>query len=234
MIFAFRADAEGTYSLKFNRQDFIHDIVLNDYVKVIVEAPPGTTGSPWSNPREMPSRIYAAPRWPPSPELSGDPGGEIPPSGIPAAGEDLSADRIPQPAAPGRAPPEQAAVSGMQIPEPGRAPPEPAAALGMQIPETAPPVSGDWIRRAREEYDGGRIASALAALDQFMLYYPGGSDEAYWLYGQFLEANNDATRDIRRALDYYRRLVQEYPQSSRYEEARRRIAYLERFYFNIQ
>jgi outer membrane protein assembly factor BamD (BamD/ComL family) len=101
-------------------------------------------------------------------------------------------------------------------------------------PEVQSPVAGDWIRRAREEYDGGRIAGALNALDQFMRYYPGGSDEAYWLYGQSLEANNETTRDIRRSLEYYRRLVREYPQSSRYDEARRRIAYLERFYFNIQ
>jgi hypothetical protein len=67
-----------------------------------------------------------------------------------------------------------------------------------------------------------------------MIHFPAGSDEAFWLYGQSLEANNEATRNIRFALDYYRRLVQEYPQSTRYDEAQRRIAYLERFYFSIQ
>jgi hypothetical protein len=60
-----------------------------------------------------------------------------------------------------------------------------------------------------------------------------GSDEAWWLYGQFLEAAGPS-RDIRSALDYYRRLVREYPQSPRYNEARRRVAYLERYYFSIQ
>jgi hypothetical protein len=42
------------------------------------------------------------------------------------------------------------------------------------------------------------------------------------------------TRDIRTALDYYRRIIREYPQSRRYDEARRRIAYLERYYINIR
>ena len=92
----------------------------------------------------------------------------------------------------------------------------------------------DLLKKAREEYNAGRIAGALGTLDQFMTRYPGGSDEAYWLYGQSLEANNEATRDIRLALDYYRRLVREFPQSSRYSDAQRRIAYLERFYFSIQ
>ena len=66
-----------------------------------------------------------------------------------------------------------------------------------------------------------------------MSYYPGGSDEAYWLYGQFYEANSPS-RNILLSLDYYRRLVNEYPQSGRLADARRRIAYLERYYINIQ
>jgi outer membrane protein assembly factor BamD (BamD/ComL family) len=88
------------------------------------------------------------------------------------------------------------------------------------------------LSRAREEYDAGRVAEALGILDQFREQYPSGSDEAWWLYGQFLEANSPS-RDIRSALDYYRRLLREYPQSSRYNDARRRISYLERYYFNI-
>jgi outer membrane protein assembly factor BamD (BamD/ComL family) len=90
-----------------------------------------------------------------------------------------------------------------------------------------------YLDRARAEYNAGRIGSALGVLDQFRIAYPGGSDEAYWLYAQALEANGP-NRDIRLALDYYRRLVGEYPQSDRYDAARRRIAYLERYYFNIQ
>ena len=58
-----------------------------------------------------------------------------------------------------------------------------------------------------------------------------GTDEAWWLYGQLYEANSP-NRDINLALEYYRRLVNEFPQSNRIVDAQRRIAYLERFYFN--
>jgi outer membrane protein assembly factor BamD (BamD/ComL family) len=90
-----------------------------------------------------------------------------------------------------------------------------------------------YLTKAKSEYDAGRIGGALGILDQYKNNYPGLSDEAYWLYGQALEANSP-NRDIKLALDYYRRLIKEYPQSDRYDAARRRIAYLERFYFNIQ
>jgi TolA-binding protein len=53
------------------------------------------------------------------------------------------------------------------------------------------------------------------------------------LYGQILEAQW-ANRDIKGAISYYRRILSEYPQSSRYEDARKRVAYLERFYFEIR
>jgi TolA-binding protein len=97
-------------------------------------------------------------------------------------------------------------------------------------PETLPE---DYLRRAREESDAGHVQQALAILEQFRSRFPQGSDEAWWLLGQLYEANSPY-RNIRLAMDYYRRLIQEYPQSQRYGDARRRIAYLERYYFNIQ
>jgi outer membrane protein assembly factor BamD (BamD/ComL family) len=89
------------------------------------------------------------------------------------------------------------------------------------------------MRRARAEFESGRISAALAVLDQFRRRFPSGSDEAWWLYGQFLEARGP-NRNIRDALKCYQTLVREYPQSPFAEEARRRIAYLERYYFTIQ
>jgi hypothetical protein len=100
---------------------------------------------------------------------------------------------------------------------------------------TAPePVSPDSImKQAREEFNAGRIAAAITLLDQFCKSFPSGSDEAWWLYGQCFEANSP-NRNMLSALEYYRRLVREYPMSSRLNDARRRIAYLERYYINIQ
>jgi hypothetical protein len=73
----------------------------------------------------------------------------------------------------------------------------------------------------------------LGILDSFRDRFPAGSDEAWWLYGQLLEANSPS-KDIKSALGFYRRLLGEYPLSNRYEAAKRRIAYLEQFYFNIR
>jgi len=89
------------------------------------------------------------------------------------------------------------------------------------------------LPRAKETFDAGNAAGAIALLDQYMQHYPNGSDEAYWLLGQFYEANTPS-RNILLSIDYYKRLVNEYPQSNRLNDARRRIAYLERFYINIQ
>jgi outer membrane protein assembly factor BamD (BamD/ComL family) len=91
----------------------------------------------------------------------------------------------------------------------------------------------EFLRRAREEYQEGRFPQSMAVLDQFLERFPLGSDEAYWLYAQICEKQGPS-RDIRLALDYYRRLVAEYPQSGHYRDARRRIAYLERYYINIR
>jgi outer membrane protein assembly factor BamD (BamD/ComL family) len=99
------------------------------------------------------------------------------------------------------------------------------------LPAETSPYS--YLEKAREEYDADRIVSALSFLNRFREHFPSGSDEAWWLYGQFYEATSPA-RDILAALEYYRRLVQDYPQSSRADEARRRIRYLERLYINIR
>jgi outer membrane protein assembly factor BamD (BamD/ComL family) len=101
-------------------------------------------------------------------------------------------------------------------------------------PQTEAPLSPDiLLQRAKEAFDGGDAAAAIALLDRLKDYYPSGTDELYWYYGQFYEANTPS-RNILLSLDYYKRLVNEYPQSSRFNDARRRIAYLERYYINIQ
>jgi tetratricopeptide (TPR) repeat protein len=138
-------------------------------------------------------------------------------------------------------------VTGIPAARAGTVPPVSAAAAGAptaagdaETPAAAPsPIlpwdtaAEEYLRRAREEYQGERYPQSLAILDQFLERFPRGSDEAYWLYAQICEKQGPS-RNIRLALDYYRRLTAEYPQSSHYDAARRRIAYLERYYINIQ
>jgi tetratricopeptide (TPR) repeat protein len=190
--FIFRADASGTYILKFYKQDFIQDLIINDNVQVIVGERSSTTGI------AMAERVAAEPRWPPLPGQE--------PSASPLAGAVSS-------------PPESPIED--QAPAAATAPPEVVVS------------AEEYLSRARGEFDAGRVEPALAILDTMMQIYPAPADEALWLYGQLLESNSPS-RDVRLALDYYRRLVRTFPQSSRAADAQRRITYLERFYFNIR
>jgi TolA-binding protein len=193
--FLFKTEQAGTYTLKFYKQDFIQDYLINDYVQVIVNpASPVARTNQTLRPIDQ-GRVIAGPRWPP---LAGE-----------AEANRDPADSAPQP------PPEAIPLEAPQ-------PPSPAS---------SPPI--DYVQQAREAYAAGQFPQALSFLDQFREQYPAGTDEAWWLYGQSLEALSPS-RDIRSALDYYRRLIREYPQSLRGNEARRRIAYLERYYFTIQ
>ncbi|MCL1992141.1 MAG: hypothetical protein FWG66_04255, partial [Spirochaetes bacterium] len=121
----------------------------------------------------------------------------------------------------------------MLPPVPVVPPPAPAPAPGdmVFIPMDSPPAF--FLDRARELFGQGNVAGAISVLDQMQQAHPtANSDEVYWLYGQFFEANSPS-RDILAALDNYRRLVQRHPLSSRIPDARRRIAFLERFFINI-
>jgi len=247
--FMFRAELAGVYALKFYRQDFVNDYIVNDYVRVTVEPAPETSViGGFSSPIDR-GRVVAEPRWPPVP---GSASGGAPAAAPP--GPSLSA----APAAPPSAPPAAATTSptaaSSSAPPAGRpdsgifrevaVAPAPAAvpssaAAPAPAGRSAPPALPDnasveeFLSAARAESDAGRAASALSILDRFRAAYPAGSDEAWWLYGKLLEANGPA-KDVKASLSYYRRLVDEFPQSPRYDEARRRIAYLERFYFEIR
>ena len=94
-------------------------------------------------------------------------------------------------------------------------------------------LPGESIRLARDELDAGRAEAALSILDTMLQNHPIETDETLWLLGQLYEVNSPS-RDIRQSLEYYRRLIWEFPQSIYVDPARRRIAFLERFFFNIR
>jgi hypothetical protein len=265
--FVFRAGEAGVYGLKFYRQDFIRDYIINDLVTLIVEEPPPALSDPPSSRRGAAvdrGVVVAEPRWPAiAGRTAPETGSPAPPivqagSAPPASGAPTQAGSVPDapiastgtvPSVSG-APTQAGTVPGAPgaLSQAGIAPPESAAQAGDTATEGegAESASADlsqilsrdtaaeeYLRRVREEYQGERYPQALAILDQFLERFPQGSDEAYWLYAQVCEKQGPS-RNIRLALDYYRRLTAEYPQSSHYTNARRRIAYLERYYINIQ
>jgi TolA-binding protein len=285
--FIFRVEASGVYALKFYRQDFAHDLILNDHVQIIAGRAPETAGLTWFNPPVDRSRVVAGPRWPnflepqliaeekeiapvnqrelpttetkqtdaktsqppvtvhppvvaqppvvvlppkaaqPPVEAVKPPPAAPPPAAVQPPARQPSATRNEAPRPQGLSGGAAVAQSSPEQPQPPSPPPDPP-------PPAAEPINPDsLLKQAREEFSAGRIAAAIALLDQFHKFYPSGSDEAWWLYGQCYEANSP-NRNMLAALDYYRRLVREYPQSSRLSDARRRISYLERYYINIQ
>ena len=252
--FIFRTEEPGEYALKFFRQDFIRDFSLNDYVQVIVGDPPETAGTGWFNPLIDRGRVIAEPRWPTSLEEAqairgntqppqSDPAPVAPPAPVAQERPPVQppAQTPPAPQAPAQTPPAvpPAPQTPAQTPP---APPAPQAAAQTPPAQTPPPEPppqlltlepGEYLQKAKDEFDAGRVDAAIAYLDRFSEYLPVESDEVLWLYGQFYEANSPS-RNILTALDSYRRLTREYPQSSRYDAARRRIAYLQRYYINIQ
>ena len=95
-----------------------------------------------------------------------------------------------------------------------------------------PAAPEDLLREAREAVAAEKYPDAIALLDR-LERQAALNDEAWWLYGQAFEAASPA-RDIRNALDAYSCIVRDYPQSGRYKDAQNRIAFLNRFYFNIR
>jgi len=216
--FIFRAETAGTYILKFYRQDFIQDYIINDYVQVIVgevdDAGRGRTGAVIDR-----GRVVAEPRWPTIPGAAGSTSETVtPPAGTVAEPQRSDAAQAAEPASP--------AASGSA---PATAAPSQAAAS----PSAAVVPPEEYVRQAKQEFDAGHVEQALSIIDQMKQRYPSGTDESWWLLGQLYEANSPA-RDIRQSLECYRTLINQYPQSSRVDDARRRIAYLERYYLNIR
>jgi hypothetical protein len=253
--FVFRAAETGVYGLKFYRQDFIRDYIINDLVTVIVEEPSpaaSVSPSPRSGAVTEQDTVRASPRWPliagrTTPETEAAPGtGSPAPASRPEPAASGAVSQVrPESAATGVASSKavpaapEPVVSGTAVPG---APPAAtldttlvgdaqSAETSLILPEDT--AAEEYLRRAREEYQGERFLQSAAILDQFLARFPLGSDEAYWLYAQLCEKQGPS-RNIRLALDYYRRLTAGYPQSGHYNDARRRIAYLERYYINIQ
>ncbi len=233
MSFIFRTEEAGTYALKFFRQDFIRDFILNDHVQVIVgEAAANSESAAWFNPQTNQDRVIAEPRWPSVLDNSAILRGSVPNSStsqtVPQtttskgtetketapqktaqspsnANTDTTASALHPPAAAAAnqsapdtppqtlpvAPPENDAVNESQ--------PSLPQADNLTQTDLFPP--DELLKKAKETFDGGNTAAAIALLDQFTKHYPNGSDEAYWLYGQFYEANTP-NRNILLSLDY--------------------------------
>ncbi len=292
LSFVFRAEKVGDFILKFYRQDFIADLIFNDYVAVsVAEGPQDVSVGGFSAYRDR-SRVVANPRLPLSGVQSegtvGGAAGVKGPVDASAAKVGSSASVSTSSSAPTTTGPTDAAspsvASPVDVSPPAAAPsgtasgvagtsasgsaatptpsastpsastsarpttvsnssssetktaaffdatPTPSQATGRQEAAKSP---SELITSAWSALSAGSPSLVLQYLDQYRALLPGGSDEAWWLYGQALESPG-SRRDVKGAIDWYRRLMREFPQSQRYEEARKRVAYLERYFLNIR
>jgi outer membrane protein assembly factor BamD (BamD/ComL family) len=94
-------------------------------------------------------------------------------------------------------------------------------------------LSSELLSQVQTALNSGDAAKALDLLDQFFRTSVTDLDEGWFLRGLAYESNGPS-RNIRRALDAYQTLVDAFPSSPRWREARERITYINRFYFNIR
>jgi hypothetical protein len=180
-------------------------------------------------------------------DMSGPEVAAAPPEADAAAPNEAANAIEPSPPEPAARPPLQPTkppVSPPSVPGPPGAVSQPKAASPSKVPGPAaavkpPEVSASdraaadaLLREAREAAAAKRYTQAIGLLNEFRASNPDLNDEAWWLYGQCFEASSLA-RDIKGALDAYTAIVRGFPASNRYKAALNRIAYLNKFYFNI-
>ena len=91
----------------------------------------------------------------------------------------------------------------------------------------------DLLEKAKTAYENKDYENALSLVNQFLELSNFSVDEALFLKGQILE-KPFANRNIREALNCYKKIISSYPQSEFWDKADERIKYIQRFYFNIR
>lgn len=70
-------------------------------------------------------------------------------------------------------------------------------------------------------------------LTNFLAISESNRDEALFLLGQLYEGNSEY-RNIKKSVETYEELTENYPVSPYWEDANKRVVYLKRFYINIR
>lgn len=231
-LFTFRALRPGDYILTFSKFDVLKDEFFSDALAVSVA---DETGKPSDRVRAPDYRAQPAaqPIDAPVAAAGGATGGTArapsPSSARDAQLVDEPAIRSPIPlATEGAASDNAARAPGAQTPAASAVSAKPA--LQEDVSALAP---ADILARSQAALASGDGARAIALLDAFFVRATDGLDEGWFLRGQAYEANGPA-RDIRKAMDAYRTVVDAFPESSRWAEADARARYLKQFYQSIR
>lgn len=99
--------------------------------------------------------------------------------------------------------------------------------------DTSALAEEEVLALARTAYEAKDYALSLSYLEDFFDKASSITDEGLFLKGRVLEAPS-ASRNIKAALASYKEIVSNYPESDLWDDASRRISYIERIYFDIR
>ncbi|MCQ2611423.1 MAG: hypothetical protein MJ169_06690 [Treponema sp.] len=106
-----------------------------------------------------------------------------------------------------------------------------ASAQKVQPEEEKP--QGTLLDQAKKAYNDKDFPKALTLVRQYLDSATNLIDEAIYLEGQILEAKS-SVRNIKDSLKCYETIIENWVQSSRWEDAKKRSTYLRRFYIDIR
>ncbi|OJF75998.1 MAG: hypothetical protein BKP49_09270 [Treponema sp. CETP13] len=98
--------------------------------------------------------------------------------------------------------------------------------------ETNLKTADELYDAAKDSYDNGNYQNCIAYLDQFFINAVSDIDKGWFLLGQTYEKKSEI-KDIKKALESYKTLVESYPDSKLWKQADNRIKYINRYYYNI-
>ena len=108
--------------------------------------------------------------------------------------------------------------------------------LGSLI-ESADKLASPAVLMAASNYlkDNGHTERAVDVLNRVLQYFPSSDriDEVYFHLGRLYESDSPV-RNIKESLKYYTKVVEEYPVSIHYKQAKKRMEYLENHFFYIR
>jgi hypothetical protein len=99
--------------------------------------------------------------------------------------------------------------------------------------DTASLSEGEVLELARSAFESKDYQLSLSYLDDFFDKAASLMDEGLYLKGNVLEAPS-SLRNIKEALANYRTIVSNYPESDLWDDASKRISYIQRIYFDIR
>ena len=93
--------------------------------------------------------------------------------------------------------------------------------------------SDTLLQEAKVLYNEKEYKEALNRLNEFFEIATTKQDQGLFLQGQILEAKSEV-QDIKAAIEAYSKLTKNYPASSKWDDANKRIIYLKRFYLEVR